>query len=64
MAVMLALSKKLLAALTEVVQSWVSRSGGRSVKLEIDGDVLEANVITPREQCALIKVWIDRHADR
>jgi hypothetical protein len=62
--VMLALSKKLLTALTETVQSWVSLSGGRSVKLELDGDVLEVTGITRRDQRELIQVWIDRHTDR
>lgn len=58
------LARSSLAALLATVQLWVSSRLERSVKLEIDGDVLEANVITPREQCALIKVLIDRHADR
>ncbi|MGH8904712.1 MAG: hypothetical protein ACRDYA_24280 [Egibacteraceae bacterium] len=62
--VMLALSKKLLTALTEAVQSWVSLSGGRSVKLELDGDVLEVTGITRRDQHELIQAWIDRHTDR
>lgn len=43
--VMFALSKKLLTALTETVQSWVCLSGGRSVKLELDGEVLEVTRI-------------------
>jgi hypothetical protein len=62
--VMLALSQKLLTALTETVQSWVSRGDGRSVKLELDGDVLEVTGITRRDQRELIQVWIDRHTDR
>jgi hypothetical protein len=62
--VMLALSKKLLTALTETVQSWVSLGGGRSVKLEIDGDVLEVTGVSRRDQRALIHAWIDRHTDR
>jgi hypothetical protein len=62
--VLLALSQKLLTALTETVQSWVSRSGGRSVKLELDGDVLEVTGITRRDQRELIQAWIDRHTDR
>jgi hypothetical protein len=38
--------------------------GRRSVKLEIDGDVLEVTGITRRDQRELIQAWIDRHADR
>ncbi|HKR51935.1 MAG TPA: hypothetical protein VJT72_20615 [Pseudonocardiaceae bacterium] len=64
MTVMLALSSGLLAALTETVKSWVSLGGGRSVKLEIDGDVLEVNGITRADRHALIRLWIDRHTDR
>lgn len=62
--VMLALSKKLLTAFTEAVQSWVSLSAGRSVRLELDGDVLEVTGITRRDQRELIQTWIDRHTDR
>ncbi|MGH3684850.1 MAG: hypothetical protein ACRDRU_18525 [Pseudonocardiaceae bacterium] len=62
--VMLTLSKKLLTALTETVQSWVCALGGRSVKLEIDGDVLEVTGITRDDQRELIEAWISRHTDR
>jgi hypothetical protein len=62
--VMLAQSSRLFTALIETVQSWVSRSGGRSVKLEIDGDVLEVTGITRTDQRELTKFWIDRHTDR
>jgi hypothetical protein len=64
LSVMLAQSSKLLTALIETVQSWVSRSGGRSVKLDIDGDVLEVTGITRGDQRELIQIWIDRHTDR
>ena len=46
------------------MKSWISLSGGHSVKLEIDGDVLEVNGITRRDQRQLIQAWIDRHTDR
>ena len=62
--VMLAQSCGLLTALIETVQSWVSRIGERSVKLEIDGDVLEVTGITRKDQRELIQIWIDRHTDR
>lgn len=62
--VLLAQSSKLLTALIETVQSWVSRDGGRSVKLDIDGDVLEVTGITRKDQRELIQIWIDRHTDR
>lgn len=62
--VMLVQSSGLLTTLVETVQSWVSRSDGRSVKLEIDGDVLEVTGITRTDQRKLIETWIDRHTDR
>ncbi len=62
--VMLAQSPGLLTAIVETVKSWVALSGERSVKLEVDGDVLEVNGITRSDQRELIQAWIDRHADR
>ncbi len=62
--VMLIRSSGLLTALVETVKSWVALSGGRSVKLEVDGDVLEVTGITRADQRELIQTWIDRHADR
>jgi hypothetical protein len=62
--VMLVQSSGLLTALVEMVQSWVSRSGGRSVKLELDGDVLEVDGITRVDQRELIQEWIHRHTDQ
>ncbi len=64
MTVMLALSSGLLTALVERVQLWISHSRARSVKLEIDGDVLELESATHAQQRELIKTWIDHHTDR
>ena len=61
---MLAQSSGLLAAIVETVKSWASLSRERSVKLEVDGDVLEVNGITRSDQRELIQAWIDRHTDR
>ena len=61
---MLAQSSGLLTKLIETVQSWISRGGERSVRLEIDDDVLEVTGITREDQRKLIQAWIDRHADR
>jgi hypothetical protein len=59
----LARSSELLAKLIDVVQSWLSSSGARSVRRELDGDVLEVTGITRGDQCELIRTWIDRHTD-
>jgi hypothetical protein len=62
--VMLAQSSGLLTAIVETVKSWASLSRERSVKLEVDGDVLEVNGVTRSDQRKLIQAWIDRHTDR
>jgi hypothetical protein len=62
--VMLAQSSGLLTAVVETVKSWASLGRERSVKLELDGDVLEVTGITRTDQRELIQTWIDRHADR
>lgn len=55
-------SSGVLAAVVEAVRAWVSRRGGRSVKLELDGEVLEVTGVSSREQGRLIQTFIDRHA--
>ncbi|MGH3827470.1 MAG: effector-associated constant component EACC1 [Pseudonocardiaceae bacterium] len=62
--VLLAQSSGLLTELVALVRSWISRDSGRSVKLEIDGDVLEVTGITRADQRELTRFWIDRHTDR
>jgi hypothetical protein len=59
----LARSSEVLGKLIDVVQSWLSSSGARSVRRELDGDVLEVAGIARGDQCELIRAWIDRHAD-
>src|SRR5215475_5646513 len=54
-------SGNLLRKIIDAVQGWISRRGPRSVRLELDGDVLEFTGVSPREQRELINLWIDRH---
>ena len=61
--VLLARSLELLGKLIDVVQSWLSSGGARSVRLELDGDVLEVTGISRGDQRELIQTWIDRHTD-
>ena len=56
-------SAELWGKLIDVVQSWRSSGGVRSVRLEIDGDTLEVMRITRGDQRELVWTWIDRHAD-
>lgn len=62
--VMLVRSPEIFKALVETVQLWISLSRGRSVKLEIDGDKLELNGITRKDQRAVIQAWVNRNTDR
>jgi hypothetical protein len=39
-------SSHLLGVITSVVQSWLARAGERSVKLELDDDILEVRGIS------------------
>jgi Effector Associated Constant Component 1 len=56
-------SAGMLASVVNAVRSWLG-GGQRSVKLELDGDVLEVTGVSSHEQQALINAWIERHAAR
>jgi Effector Associated Constant Component 1 len=60
--VTLAGSEGLLTELVAQVRSWLARSGQRSVRLEIDGDVLEVTGASSSDQARLITTWIERHS--
>ncbi|MEV4582629.1 caspase family protein [Nonomuraea jabiensis] len=51
---------ELLASIVNAVTAWLSRHQHRSVKLEIDGDVLELTGIPSTEQRELTDVWLRR----
>jgi hypothetical protein len=57
-------SPGLLEAVAKTVGSWVERLGRRSVRIEIDGDVLEVTGASRRDQRALIQEWVRRQAER
>ena len=52
----------LLTAIVAAVQSWLGGTGGRSVKLEVDGDALELTGVSSKEQRRLTDEWLRRHA--
>ncbi|MEO7193481.1 MAG: hypothetical protein ABIZ05_01460 [Pseudonocardiaceae bacterium] len=62
--VLLTQSSELLTTLIDTVRSWLDRGDGRSVKLELVGDVLEVTGISQADQRELTRFWIDRHTDR
>jgi hypothetical protein len=46
------------------VRSWLGGSGQRTVKLEMDGDLLELTGVSSKEQRRLTDEWLRRHAAR
>jgi Effector Associated Constant Component 1 len=56
---------QLLANVVAAVQSWLAGSPQRrSIKLELDGDVLELTGVSSKEQRRLTNEWLARHAGR
>jgi len=51
-----------LPAVVAAVEAWLRGRGQRSVKLELDGDILEVTGLSSRDQGRLIDGWLDRHA--
>jgi hypothetical protein len=52
----------LLAPVVAAIQGWLGRSQQRSVKLELDGDVLELTGVSSRDQQRLVDEWLRRHS--
>jgi hypothetical protein len=53
----------LLAPVVAAIQGWLGRSQQRSVKLELDGDVLELTGVSSRDQQRLVDEWLRRHSN-
>ncbi|MEV0389322.1 caspase family protein [Nonomuraea sp. NPDC050643] len=51
---------ELLGAIVNAVTSWLNRNQHRSVKLDIEGDVLELTGVRAKEQRELVEVWLRR----
>lgn len=62
--VSLLVSSNTLKTLIDTLQWWLAGSGPRSVRLELDGDVLEVSGVFGRPHRELIDLWIQRHATR
>jgi hypothetical protein len=61
LAVTLLNSPELLLGVVGLVQSWLTRGSQRSVRLELDGDVLDVSGLTSRDQRELVRAWVARH---
>ncbi|MFC4015030.1 caspase domain-containing protein [Nonomuraea purpurea] len=51
---------ELLGAIVNAITAWLTRNRHRSVKLDIEGDVLELTGIRSDEQRELVEVWLRR----
>jgi hypothetical protein len=55
---------QLLGPVLALVRSWLAGSPQRSIKLELDGDVLELSGVSSAEQRRLTDEWLRRHQGR
>lgn len=53
-----------LLGVVSALRSWLARGGGtpRSVRMEIDGDILYLSAATEADQDRLVEMFISRHA--
>jgi len=54
----------LLNAVVTASRSWLEGQPQRSIKLELDGDVVELTGVSSEEQRRLADAWLRRHARR
>jgi hypothetical protein len=55
---------QLLAPVIAAIRAWVDGRPQRSIRLELDGDVLELSGVSPKEQRRLTEEWLRRHASQ
>lgn len=56
-------SSRVLREVVDAVRDWVGRTGARSVKMTIDGDVLEVTGASTSEVQVLVDTWVRRHGE-
>jgi hypothetical protein len=54
----------LLGPVVAAIRAWLGGSPQRSIKLELDGDVLELTGVSSKEQRRLTDEWLRRHESR
>lgn len=54
--------REVVGAVVRVVAGWLSRGGGRSVKLQLGDDVLELSDASKEEQRRVVEAFLARHA--
>jgi hypothetical protein len=55
---------KMLTSVVTAVRAWLAGAPQRSIKLELDGDVLELTGVSSKEQRRLTDEWLRRHTGR
>jgi hypothetical protein len=55
---------QVLVNVVAAVRSWLGGQQQRSIKLELDGDVLELTGVSSKEQRRLADEWLQRHTSR
>lgn len=55
---------QLLGSVVAAVRAWLASQPQRSIKLELDGDVLELTGVSSKEQQRLAEEWLRRHESR
>ncbi len=55
---------QLLTPVVAAVRSWLAGQQQRSIKLELDGDVLELTGLSTGEQRRLTEEWLSRHTHK
>ena len=58
----LAGSSEALGAVARAIRGWLSFHRGRSVRMELDGHVLDLGNVSAADQERLVTAWIERHA--
>jgi len=53
--------REAISAVVRTVAGWVSRSGGRAVKIQLGDDVLELSNASREEQRRVVDAFVDRH---
>ena len=56
-------SSEILAKVVGVIKSWLGNRQHQSIKIQMDGDMLEIAGASSEQQEQVIQAWIERHAD-
>ena len=54
--------REMVSAVVHLIAGWLSRGGGRSIKLQLDDDVIELSNASKEEQQRAMEAFLARHA--